>query len=82
MYSPNEQAAYKTNLASLLDGVEPDDISLSVTAASVRVVTEIGISAATEAVANAAVAELSAYGTASLSQARCKYIVSTQLVHC
>ena len=66
---PN-QAAYQTNIASLLSGVEPADIALTVTAASVRVVSEISISSPSEAATSAALSDLSSYDSTGLSQAR------------
>ena len=64
------QAAYQNNLASLLTGVEPADIALTVTAASVRVVSEISISSPSEAATSAALSDLSSYDSTGLSQAR------------
>ena len=64
------QAAYQNNLGSLLTGVEPADIALTVTAASVRVVSEISISSPSEAATSAALSDLSSYDSTGLSQAR------------
>jgi hypothetical protein len=55
----------------MLSGVEPRDITFNVTAASVRVETEISISSPSEIAASSALSDLAAYDSAALSQARC-----------
>ena len=70
LYTLPNQAAYQNNVASLLAGVEPADIALTVTAASVRVVSEISISSPSEAATSAALSDLSSYDSTGLSQAR------------
>ena len=55
-FDASAQTAFKANLAAQLDGVSPEDITLQVTAGSVRVVATIGVPS--EAVGNAAVGTL------------------------
>jgi len=56
---------YRANMASLLEGVDPSDITLSVSAASVQVVAEI--IAADESIADSVVATISTYDSAAIS---------------
>ena len=68
-FDADAQATFKSNLAARLDGISPSDITLQVSAASVRVVATI--SAPSEAVATAALSDLSqlASSTDALSAA-------------
>ena len=68
-FDVDAQATFKSNLAARLDGISPSDITLQVSAASVRVVATI--SAPSEAVATAALSELTqmASSTDALSAA-------------
>jgi len=55
-FDADAQASFKSNLAAQLDGISPSDITLQVSAASVRVVATV--SAPSEAVATAALSDL------------------------
>ena len=55
-FDADAQATFKSNFAAQLDGISPSDITLQVSAASVRVVA--AISAPSEAVATAALSDL------------------------
>ena len=62
-----DQTAYKNNMASLLTGVSPSDITLTVTAASVRIVSEIITTDQT--VASEAATTIESYTPTTFSQA-------------
>ena len=64
-FDSTAQSEFKANLAARLGGVSPNDITLQVSAASVRVVATIA--APSEAVANAALSELKQLATSTES---------------
>lgn len=62
-FDDGARAAFKSSLAALLDGISPSDITLQVSAASVRVA--ISIFARSEAVANSALSDLKQLATST-----------------
>ena len=59
--------AYRSNMASLLEGVDPSDITLTVSAASVRIVAEI--IAANDSIAESVVSTMQSYDSGAISAA-------------